>query len=214
MVQLTTPGDRGQSFRELWVDGRRRMPARYPKRGYLRVAPPEHPGPQTGWDEGQNSFPFAAGDMKAWPAADRAEVVVMTRWVESHLPIDKVDEAKRIVSFRKKSVFHLDPGDPYYVENVMEFLTAPGEWYLDRHSSTLYYVPTPEEEKRLRAGHYLQHAQIFDAVSRGSLNQELDRIGAPEGRIEDAIVHADFTVRPVIQLEVIVDTQEEDTGAH
>ena len=34
----------------------------------------------------------------------------------------------------------------YYVENVFEALTEPGEWYLDRKSGRLYYAPMPGEE--------------------------------------------------------------------
>jgi hypothetical protein len=35
---------------------------------------------------------------------------------------------------------------PSYVENAFELLGTPGEWYLDRSSSTLYYVPRPGED--------------------------------------------------------------------
>ena len=55
----------------------------------------------------------------------------MTRWVESRLPVISVDEKERIVSFSKRSVFELAPGDLYYAEGAFEFLDEPGEWYLD-----------------------------------------------------------------------------------
>lgn len=35
---------------------------------------------------------------------------------------------------------------PSYVENVFEFLTKPGEWYLDRSSDTVYYIPRRGED--------------------------------------------------------------------
>src|SRR5207248_9093732 len=69
----------------------------------------------------------------------------MTRWVESRLPIVGVDETNRIVSFGRKSVFQLAPDDLYYLEHAFEFLDAPGEWYLDQTSGTLYYLPGPGE---------------------------------------------------------------------
>ena len=75
-----------------------------------------------------------------------AEVRVMNRWVESHLPVVKVDEADRTVMFGKHSVFKLDPGDLYYIEGALELLDAPGEWYLDHVTGTLYYLPLPGED--------------------------------------------------------------------
>ena len=69
----------------------------------------------------------------------------MTRWVESRLPISVLDESKHIISFHKRSVFELAPKDLYYVEGVLEFLDAPGEWYLDENSRKVYYLPRPGE---------------------------------------------------------------------
>ena len=132
-------------FRQLWVNGVRRVRARHPNRGYLKVAEVPDVTTETQWHEGQTRFRFAEGDLNAWKAVDDAEVVAMCRWVESHLPIESVDQGEHIVSFRKRSVFKLEPGDPYYVEHVFEALDEPGEWYLDRESGTLYYVPIDGE---------------------------------------------------------------------
>ena len=33
----------------------------------------------------------------------------------------------------------------YYVDNVFEGLSEPGEWYLDRAAGKLYYIPLPGE---------------------------------------------------------------------
>jgi Fibronectin type III domain len=37
-------------------------------------------------------------------------------------------------------------GQPEYVENAYELLGTPGQFYLDRSSSTIYYVPRPGED--------------------------------------------------------------------
>jgi hypothetical protein len=34
----------------------------------------------------------------------------------------------------------------YYMENAMEFLDSPGEWYLDTNTGTLYYMPRVGED--------------------------------------------------------------------
>src|SRR6185369_11333970 len=83
---------------------------------------------------------------KAWPSMTNAEVVAMTRWVESRLPVVSVVETQRLVNFGKRSVFELQPDDLYYIEHVFEALDAPGEWYLDAAGGTLYYLPLPGEQ--------------------------------------------------------------------
>ncbi|MCS7222703.1 MAG: right-handed parallel beta-helix repeat-containing protein [Anaerolineae bacterium] len=131
-------------FRQLWVNGQRRQRARHPNYGYLRVAELlDHPEQ---WFEGQSRFRFHEGDLKAWPTASAAEIVVMNRWVESRLPIASIDEAERVVCCHRRSVFRLDPDDPYYVEHAFEVLDMPGEWFLDRESGKLYYWPLPYED--------------------------------------------------------------------
>jgi len=131
-------------FREMWVNGERRIRARYPAKGYLNVE--ESPDATDNWPEGQTNFRFKEGDLKAWDKIEDAEMVVMCRWVDSHLPIEGVDEANKLVKFLKRSVFRLDPGDLYYVENVFEKLGNAGEWYLDPKAGKIYYTPTSDED--------------------------------------------------------------------
>lgn len=133
-------------FRQLWVNGARRGRARHPNTGYLAVEAILDAKADGNWAEGQTRFRFKAGDLQAWPTVNRAEVRVMNRWVESHLPVVKVDEAERLVMFSKRSVFKLEPGDLYYLEHALEALDTPGEWYLDRAKGMLYYMPLPGED--------------------------------------------------------------------
>jgi hypothetical protein len=131
------------SFRELWVNGRRAGRARRPNWGYYEVA--ELPDKTPNWTEGQSRFRFKEGELKSWPTITNADVVVMTRWVESRLPVVAVDESAREVRFAKRSVFQLGAGDRYYVEGALELLDLPGEWYLDPTAGALFYAPLPGE---------------------------------------------------------------------
>ncbi|MCX6928646.1 MAG: right-handed parallel beta-helix repeat-containing protein, partial [Verrucomicrobia bacterium] len=130
-------------FRELWINDRRAARARHPNRGYLAIA--ELPDKAAEWTQGHTRFRFREGDLKAGATITNAEVVAMSRWVESRLPVTGVDEKERIVTFGKRSVFELSAGDLYYAEGDFEFLDEPGEWYLDPTSGTLYYLPRPGE---------------------------------------------------------------------
>jgi len=130
-------------FRELWINGRRAVRARNPNHEYFNVV--NLPDTTSEWTKGQSRFRFREGDLKSWADATNAEVIVMTRWVESRLPIVSVDEKERIVTFGKRSVFQLAPADLYYVENALDILDEPGEWYLDRTAGRVYYAPQQGE---------------------------------------------------------------------
>ena len=132
-------------LRSLWVNGRRAVRARHPNAGYLVVDAVPEATPD--WQQPVASFQFAGEDVKAWPGlTDGGELVAMSRWVESRLPVKEVDEAMKTVRFGKKSVFVIERGDRYWVEGAAALLDAPGEWHHDAASSTLYYLPRPGEE--------------------------------------------------------------------
>ena len=131
-------------FRELWVNGQRAVRARQPNKGYFSVA--ELPDKAAEWTQGQTRFGYREGDLKPWKSITNAEVVVMTRWVESRLPVVGIEEANRRVSFGKRSVFGLEPGDLYYIEGALELLDQPGVWCLDPAAAKAYYLPRHGEK--------------------------------------------------------------------
>jgi parallel beta-helix repeat protein len=142
-------------FRQLFADGKRRMRTRLPREGFHTFAGLPTVTNETPWNEGQTEAKFRPGDIKQWSNLKDVELIALHFWVESHLPLAGVDEASNRATFAAKSVFRLTEAHDrnqlarYYVENVFEALDAPGEWYLDRPSGTLYYWPmdgeTPED---------------------------------------------------------------------
>jgi len=130
--------------RQLWVEGRRAVRARHPDRGYLPVAAVPDATPR--WHDGQRRFQCRPGDVPVGPTLTHAEAVVMNRWTDSHLPIVGWDPEGHILSFGKRSVYQLQPGDLYYLEGAREFCNAPGEWWLDQDNGRLVYRPRPGED--------------------------------------------------------------------
>jgi len=127
-------------FRELWLDGKRLTRARWPKQGTLEVAGLSDKEKHDGWFHGSNQFRYANDDIKAWPTASDGEAIVANRWAESHLPIASIDEKAHVVHFGKRSVFLLDAGDHYWIENVREHLTEPGEFHVDPREKVVYLI--------------------------------------------------------------------------
>ncbi len=132
------------SFHQLWHNGRPLTRARHPNSGYLPIA--EIQDKTEKWTDGQTRFGFRPNDVPNWTWTNGAEAVVMTRWVESRLPIIQFDEAARVLGFGKRSVFQLSPQDLYYLEGALDSVDQAGEWALDSRAGKLYYLPAPGEK--------------------------------------------------------------------
>ncbi len=124
-------------FRQLSIDGKRQQRSRTPDKGeYLREDALS-----------ATSFKFSEGHMQQWHNLADVEVLVFHSWNESRFRIASLDEAERVVQFRDPKARHIigwnGAGGPnrYYIENTLEGVTEPGEWYLDRQTGQLYYWP-------------------------------------------------------------------------
>ena len=138
-------------FRQLFVNGERRPRTRLPKQGEYRIE--SLPG-YTGdfLRSPTKQFVYAPGDiLPTWRNLRDVEIVGITRWLDNRLPIENINEQTRTATFDRPSLFALlSGGNPgtYWVENVFEALDTPGQWYLDRPSGQLYYLPQPGEKMR------------------------------------------------------------------
>jgi hypothetical protein len=133
-------------FHQLFVGGQRRSRARLPHDGFFTIA---QKAPLSKETASSSAFVFAAGDLKNWPDVADANLVVYHSWETSRLRIAAIDEARRLVNFTGPAAWPFESWGPkqrYYVENVREALGAPGQWYLDRRSGVLEYVPLDKEE--------------------------------------------------------------------
>ncbi|NQT14937.1 MAG: right-handed parallel beta-helix repeat-containing protein, partial [Planctomycetes bacterium] len=92
----------------------------------------------------KTEFCYAPGTFKpAWASPD-AEVHIFQsgscRAFKEIVSIERVDETTRTVTVGgPECVAPLRPGDRYFVENVLDELDSPGEWYLDRQTGQLFY---------------------------------------------------------------------------
>jgi hypothetical protein len=125
-------------FNQLFVNGDSRPRARKPNNGFLRVkGMPDGTPKTTGYNKPSQKFEFVKGDINPkWTNLGDAEVIVYHFWTDTHLSIESINEKNNLVSFKhaSKKVFADDfneEGARYIVENVMEELDSPGEWYLD-----------------------------------------------------------------------------------
>lgn len=138
-------------FTQLFVNGERRFRSRLPKQGYYHFTGQPDGHRMFDWYGPTQRAEYQEGDIQRWKNLDDVEIVSLQFWFETHLHIKELDEAKRIVTFTSRSINDLgDEGGHdclarYVVENVGEALSEPGEWYLDRSTGVLIYLPMPGE---------------------------------------------------------------------
>jgi hypothetical protein len=136
------------NFRQLFVDDQRRFPPRLPKKGYFTIAGEIKPPTSA---EGYTQFVYGEGDVKAdWANRDDLIVHAFHIWCDCQMRIAAVEPEKRILTFtgstRGKQYYTAHAkGNRYRVLNVKEALSEPGEWYLDRPTGELTYIPRPGE---------------------------------------------------------------------
>ena len=144
-------GFAGVHFRQLFFKGARQHLARTPN------FDPKNPY-GGGWNyvdgkisnmyadipgEDKRTLRYKGGDIPEMARPAEAEVFIFPRynWWNNVVRIESIDRAARTVKLAGDCSYAIRPGDRYYVRNLPEALDAPGEWYLDRQSQTLYFWP-------------------------------------------------------------------------
>lgn len=137
-------------FISLYVDSARRCRPRLPKLDYYAIEAAAEPT-EASKPRGQDRFVFHEGDIRAdWRNLEDVEVLPFHLWTMSRMRIGAIDEATRTLTLTGPTASTdwwaaMPEGRRYLVENVAEALSEPGEWYLDRPTRELTYIPMPGE---------------------------------------------------------------------
>ena len=138
-------------FIQLFVNNQRRFRPRLPENGVYNIA--EHLPEGDGKPDKQFRFNAEDGLRADWKNLHDVEILAFHNWEMSRNRIDSINESEKIARVLGSS----SSGSPwgqyvaglrYFIENVAEALSKPGEWYLDRATGELTYIPqegeTPE----------------------------------------------------------------------
>jgi hypothetical protein len=131
-------------FRQLYVNGKRAIRARTPNAGaYNQVV---------FWDTGNRRVEVGSGQTGTWQRPNQVEMVILGEGVnQSNLRVSSISgatvtplEPERTRIFQQ-TYPPKNPGRPYFFENALEFLNAPGEWYLNTDTNEVLYRPLAGE---------------------------------------------------------------------
>lgn len=151
VVQLPEVKEGKWNFIQLFVNGQRRYRPRLPKQGYFFIADAMKPTPANE-KKGFDRFKFSGAQIKPdFANLNDVEALCFQQWTMARLRIASVDPAEHVVAFtghtRGLAAYAgLNKGFRYLLENVKEALSEPGEFYLDRPTGTLTYIPMPGED--------------------------------------------------------------------
>lgn len=151
LYSVDVPGVKeGWMFRHLYVNGQRAQRARTPNRDA------DDPGltlRSATLSEDLSSYtlgidPASLGD---WSNAQEMEIMVAGNWAINRLPIESIDAAAGLVVLKPPHAKGHDAIRPRtgrwcYFENSLDLLDSPGEWYLDRRTGLLSYLPLDGED--------------------------------------------------------------------
>ena len=125
----------GLRSRQLFVDGRRATRARSgdAPEGFIKI----HSGYTTG----------IAG-MQDWDNTGDIEVVGFSEWRDYHCPVAAITATELTVAEPCWEFANTEPAieELAYIENARELLDEPGEWYHDRETNEVFYLPRPGED--------------------------------------------------------------------
>lgn len=120
------------------ANGKKQTLARIPNTGYftLQKTPAS-----------TSEIPYKSGDIKPWREMQDNRIVILLRWRTAYNSIVKIDEKNQIAYLKEPEN---GPGNNngllvvpprYYMENIKELLDAPGEWFFDKKSHEISYIP-------------------------------------------------------------------------
>ena len=141
----------GTYFTQLWVNGARRYRPRTTPSGYLYITGEySTTGSKTSVNELSYSTKVVGGVPATMANLGDVELIDFEAWDVPHLRVSSVNTStKRIVTTASLTVqpyFHgFIPGHRFLLENVKGALSKPGQFYLDRPTAVLTYIPEAGE---------------------------------------------------------------------
>lgn len=144
---------KGTRYRQVLQDGERMILARWPNfdakdplyGGWAFVDDiPKAVIEQHPW---KNELYVKPQDLRTWahPEDVELDIFAMYGWWNFIQPVKSLDAATRKLTLAKPCGYDLHPHNRYHFQNALEELDAPGEWFYDVRTTTLYVWPAGDD---------------------------------------------------------------------
>ena len=130
----------GTAAMELFVDGVPQELARFPdanstepKKGFLTIASKVN----------AKTIRYTGDRPARWTADSQVWFHGLwgNTWADEHKRATRIDTANHTITFVEEPKYPFKAGQPFYAYNLLDEITVPGEWYLDRDTGILYLYP-------------------------------------------------------------------------
>jgi hypothetical protein len=106
---------------------------------------------------GEDGYTTTAVSMADWKRPSDLEICYVCAWAHTRCKVRDIrrEGDNAVITMRqpqftyaktKEGVNIASHADEVYLENALELLDEPGEWYLDEETGVLYYLPQPGED--------------------------------------------------------------------
>ncbi len=122
--------------------------SRYPKQGEFSVAAAYDRdcfAPTQSYFKIHTAFYGNKKDLMNFHNLQDVDVRILHYWNDELLPLRSVDTQNGRIEMTKPASMTIAKDDRYFFENVFEALSEVHEWYFDRETEKLYYIPAEDE---------------------------------------------------------------------
>ena len=134
---------------QLFVNGQQMTLARYPNDQQMHIDRVINMGPLRNDDKffkQGGTFTYKDDRVSKWTAANDAWVngVFGKPWSWSFNKIASIEPKGKTITLTNGEIYGLLSNDSFYVENLLEEIDLPGEYFIDRRKGILYVLPTDD----------------------------------------------------------------------
>lgn len=165
---------------ELFIDGSAMTPARWPNKGCApmdddipfeeRIIEPGDDWRKTGKSGNAGSFHVDFDRLRYWSRAEDMwlDGLVANDWSWQSHKIDSIDPENKIIKLRNPVPYGISMAPRFFVENLLEEIDRPGEYFIDRKNGYLYLYPPKQMTDRtlVCVSHLTNNMLVIDGASR------------------------------------------------
>ena len=103
----------------------------------------DHGFAQVGSPISTSQFGYMGTRPSRWSQATDVWIHGMLKydWADCHQQVSSIDTTAQTITLTDAAGYGIATGQPWYAENLVEEITEPGEWWLDRSTGLLYVWP-------------------------------------------------------------------------